>query len=93
MDLEFEWDEDKRRTNREKHGVDFVRVQQIFDGRPTYTRASRYAAEPRSVTIGQLDDANFYFVVWTLRGTAIRFISARRANRAEVREYRAIHGE
>jgi uncharacterized protein len=31
MDLEFEWDEDKRASNLSKHGVGFLRVALIFE--------------------------------------------------------------
>ena len=37
MELEFEWDEEKRLSNIAKHGIDFLRVRELFDGRPTYT--------------------------------------------------------
>jgi hypothetical protein len=30
----YEWDETKRQTNLEKHGLDFRDAQLIFDGRP-----------------------------------------------------------
>ena len=33
------------------------------------------------------DDAKNFVVVYTMRGPAIRIISARKANRREVREY------
>lgn len=28
--MEFEWDENKRRSNLSKHGIDFVRAASIF---------------------------------------------------------------
>jgi len=29
----FEWDEEKRRANIEKHGFDFIWARQLFDSR------------------------------------------------------------
>ena len=29
--MRFEWDEEKRKINLLKHGIDFVDVQQIFE--------------------------------------------------------------
>jgi uncharacterized DUF497 family protein len=30
--MAFEWDEDKRQANLVKHGVDFRRMTELFDG-------------------------------------------------------------
>jgi uncharacterized DUF497 family protein len=30
---QFEWDEEKRRQNLAKHGIDFPRAALVFDGR------------------------------------------------------------
>jgi len=38
--MDFEWDEAKRLANLEKHGVDFLRAQMLFDGRPVITAQS-----------------------------------------------------
>ena len=31
--MEFEWDEDKRRANARKHGIDFADAATIFGGK------------------------------------------------------------
>jgi uncharacterized protein len=90
--MPFEWDEAKRQSNIAKHDVDFVRVELIFEGRPTVTHRSPFPHEVRFVTTGKIDDL-FYIVIWTQRDEAIRFISARRARREERRAYRSLHGE
>lgn len=87
----FEWDENKRRINLEKHGLDLSRGRLLFDGRPTVTYASGYGDETRLVTIGDLDGV-FVALVWTERNPAIRLISLRRARDAERRRYQARHG-
>ena len=39
----YEWDEQKRLFNIDKHGMDFTDAVQVFDGRPQFTyRSSRY---------------------------------------------------
>lgn len=91
MDQEFEWDEDKRLSNLEKHGVDFLRIRVLFDGRPSVSSISIRNEEPRFTTIGELEQ-RLYTVIWTERQSAIRLISARRASDAEKREYREVHG-
>jgi uncharacterized protein len=87
----FEWDEAKRRGNLDKHGIDFLDVRRLFDGRPIVTIRGAYPDEVRSVTTGIID-GRFVTVVWTRRNNAIRIISARRARDAEARAYRALHG-
>ena len=45
--MEFEWNEDKRQSNIRDHGVDFVGVTQLFDGRPVFRYATpRNDGEP-----------------------------------------------
>jgi uncharacterized DUF497 family protein len=50
--MEFEWDEAKRRSNFDKHGIDFVVAQSLFDGRSTWTVRSTYLYEERYLTTG-----------------------------------------
>ena len=93
--MEFEWDEAKRATNVEKHGVDFLDAAALFDGRPVFTYASPRGAEPRWGTVGLLDvagEVDFHLVVWTLRGDRTRIIAAYRADDWEIRAYRRLHG-
>jgi uncharacterized protein len=91
--MHFEWDEDKRRANILKHGIDFADAKDIFDGRPGYDSASAYTAEMRRVTVAELL-GRLIAVVWTPRdgGNAIRIISARSARRDEKGKYRTLHG-
>lgn len=81
--MDFEWDEDKRRTNLEKHGVDLLEAALIFDG--DYTSRvddRRDYGEQRLVSIG-LANGKYFVVVHTLRGETIRLISAWRGGRDE----------
>ena len=54
-ELGFEWDADKDRANRAKHGVNFEEVLSIFDG-PTLTKIDdrRNYGEVRQITTGML---------------------------------------
>ena len=88
--MEFEWDEAKQRTNLAKHGIDFLDVRRLFDGRPVVTTRSPYPDEERYLTTGIID-GRFVTAIWTRRGGAIWIISARRARDAETRRYRALH--
>jgi hypothetical protein len=87
--MPFEWDEAKRLGNIEKHGIDFIRAQRIFDG-PVLARQLPYQSEDRWIAIGLVDGREIA-VVYTLRAEAIRIISARRARRDEREAYQASH--
>lgn len=89
--VEFEWDEEKRLSNIEKHGLDFDGADVFFDGRPVYISTSRRDDEVRFVSTGIYLE-RFITVIWTPRGEKVRIISMRRARDAEKRAYRQLHG-
>jgi uncharacterized protein len=89
--MRFEWDEAKRQTNLQKHGLDLLRGASLFSEPQLYTYPSPRRGEARFVTVGLLQD-EFVALVWTPRGGATRLISLRRARNAEKRAYRALFG-
>lgn len=85
----FEWDENKRRSNVIKHGIDFVDAKDVFYDPAAYTLLSaQTAGERRYVTVGSTRGL-LITVVSTFRGAAIRIISARSARRNERQRYGA----
>ena len=91
----FEWDEAKRLSNIEKHGVDFLDATQLFDGRPVFTYYSPRNEEDRWSSVGLLEvdaEEDFYLVVWARRETAVRIIAAYRADDWEIREHGKLYG-
>jgi uncharacterized DUF497 family protein len=87
----FEWDEDKRQSNAAKHGIDFLTVCALFDGRPIYTSTTPRGDEERFATVG-LIEGHFVTVVWTPRKNKTRLISARRSRDEEKKAYRQLFG-
>jgi uncharacterized DUF497 family protein len=83
----FAWDERKRISNLEKHGIDFRDAIAIFDY-PHLTFASQHAGETRQVSLGRIGAA-LAEVVWTDRDGVVRIISARAARRNEREAYDA----
>lgn len=87
MNMEFEWDEAKRRSNVEKHGVDFVDAALVLADSPLILEDNRRDyGEERCIALGELNGLLFV-VAFTLRNGAFRIISARRANSRERRFY------
>ncbi len=87
MDLLFEWDERKRQLNLDKHGLDFLRATELFDGRPILSVPARNSAEDRFLSVGELE-GRLIAVVWMRRGETMRLISARPARLSERRAYK-----
>jgi len=85
--MEFEWDESKNKSNREKHGIDFNDAKEVFkDENRTISEDNRNEyGEKRWIVIGKMYRA-LIVVVYTIRN-ATRIISARMANKKEREKY------
>ena len=88
IDVEFEWDESKNGACFERRGFDFAyAVRAFLDPRRLVAQDRRRDyGEDRYRLIGTVD-GRAYVVVYTVRDSAIRIISARKANRKEVGDY------
>lgn len=83
----FGWDENKRRSNFMKHGIDFLDAQDVFKDPAAFTyRSSRQTGEQRYVTVGTVK-GTLVAVICTLRSDMVRIISARVARRTERQMY------
>lgn len=87
--MDFEWDEDKRRANQEKHGIDFFDARTIWAGQVLDPAAQRdVEGEARPTALGVIgEDEIIIAVVYTVRDGILRLISARRARRDERKDY------
>lgn len=89
MELEFEWDPEKERSNTSKHGVSFHEGATVF-GDPlawTFPDPDHSVGEERFLTIGVSSKARTIIVSHTDRGNKTRIISARTATPKERRDY------
>jgi len=82
----FEWDNDKAKRNRRRHGISFEAAITAFDD-PLQLRCDDAAhstpQEEREILIGRMDNGVIVTIVFTQRGEVSRLISARRAERKE----------
>lgn len=85
---EFEWDEDKSDACYIERGFDFAYVLRAFmDADRLIHKDTRWDyGEDRYQLLGAIE-GRIFFVVYTIRGTVIRVISARKANLREVNDY------
>mgnify|MGYP001811319750 CR=1 FL=1 len=86
--MKFEWDENKNRQNRNKHGISFEEAQEIFFGIVFTFIDERFDYdEIREISIGSIQGVVIVTVVYTERNGKIRLISARKATPKERRQY------
>lgn len=87
--MEFEWDENKRRQVKQKHGVDLLYAALIFRG-PVLTKRDERAnyGEDRFISLGMVEDVCF-IVVHTNRNEVTRLITAWKGGQLEHDQYQA----
>jgi len=84
---DFEWDDKKNKSNKRKHRVDFNKAKEVFDDEHAIEFPGKTRTEVRFLRVGKTVGKVILAVVYTLRTTIIRIISARQANRKEVNTY------
>jgi uncharacterized DUF497 family protein len=88
--MRFEWDERKRLSNLEKHGLDFLDVAVVFEAAHVEAPSTFRGEEQRFLTIGTFE-GRYVTVVYTIRSEAIRVISFRRARHEERQKYQELY--
>jgi uncharacterized DUF497 family protein len=82
----FEFDERKSRSNLEKHGIDFVQAQELWNDLDLIEIPAMTVDEPRYLVIGRIAGTHWSAVI-THRSANIRIISVRRSRSEEVALY------
>ena len=87
--MKFEWDEPKKISNLEKHGISFEEAKTIFDNPLAVVFDDPYHSigEIREIMIGHSSQNQLLVVAFTERSSVIRIVSARLANRREANDY------
>lgn len=85
--MKLEWDEEKRQKNLEKHGLDFIDVEEVLESDTVTIEDNRFSyGEERWITLGTLQGL-VVLVVYTEQDETIRVISFRRASKHEQKIY------
>lgn len=82
----FEFDPKKSESNLEKHGIDFVDAQEIWQDIDFIEVQAKSDDEPRSLVVGKIGDKHWSAII-TYRSEKIRIISVRRSRESEVTMY------
>jgi len=86
--MDYSWDPRKASENLRRHGVDFADAVLALEDENALTIEDRDHDEQRFKTLGMEPYANVLFVVHAERDEdCIRIISARKADRQEVKQY------
>lgn len=82
--MEFEWDIEKSKQNKQKHGASFDESVVIWETIHLEVESLAYSedGENRSATMGWIE-TKLYVAIWTKRRGTTRIISVRRARKNE----------
>lgn len=85
--MPYEWDETKRQSNLDRHGIDFPDIEYFdWDNAWIFEDTRRDYGEQRWVAYGYINH-RLIAVVYTERDGRTRMISMRKANAREERRY------
>ena len=84
--MPFEWDDQKRLINKEKHGIDFEAVKSLWLDDERVEIEMAFPDEKRWALIAKIEEKT-WTAIYTVRGETMRLISVRRARPKEVRLY------
>ena len=85
-EFEFEFDEAKSQTNLDKHGIDFITAQELWNDPYLLEIRARSKDEQRFLLIGVIGGQHWSAVV-TYREDRVRLISVRRSRQKEIELY------
>ena len=80
--MEFEYDKMKSISNKKKHGIDFIKAQELWNDENKIIYPARSEVEERNILISTSED-KYWTVIYTLRNKKVRLISVRRSRKEE----------
>jgi len=84
--MRYEYDPEKSRLNKIKHGIDFEETQALWNDERRLEVPAYFRDEDRFAIIGRIHDV-MWTAVCTMRGENIRLISCRRSRKEETALY------
>jgi hypothetical protein len=87
--LGFDWDKGNLHKNRLKHAVEPTECEDIFYNEPVFFYDQTHSLqEERYVAYGNTNERRMLTIVFTIRNSKIRIISARDQNKKETATYK-----
>ena len=84
--MDFEFDSVKSETNKDKHGIDFIDAQALWNDPDLLEIPAKTTDEPRFLVVGKIGE-KYWSGIITYRNENIRIISVRRARNEEIEIY------
>ncbi len=84
--MNFEYDINKSRSNKTKHGIDFEEAKELFNDPFMIEIPARTVGEKRYLVVGKIGTKHWSAII-TYRGEKIRIISVRKSRKEEVALY------
>jgi uncharacterized protein len=84
--MNFEFDPEKSDTNKNKHGIDFVEAQKLWNDIDLLEIPAKTTDEPRFLVIGKMGEQHWTGII-TYRDDNIRIVSVRHARNEEIELY------
>jgi len=84
--MEFEFDIQKSKANKIKHGIDFAEAQALWKDIDMLEIPVRTEDEPRFLVFGKIADKHWSAII-TYRDDRARIISVRRSRKEEIELY------
>ena len=84
--MDFEFDSVKSETNKNKHGIDFIDAQALWNDPDLLEIPAKTTDEPRFLVVGKIGEKHWSGII-TYRNENIRIISVRRARDEEIELY------
>ena len=84
--MDFEFDANKSRGNKSKHGIDFIEAQELWRDTDRIEIPAKTIDESRWMTVAKIT-GKCWSCIFTYRQGRIRIISARRSRKEEIEIY------
>jgi len=85
--MKFEYDENKSRINKIKHGIDFIEAQQLWQNENALIVPANIIDDEIRYALISRYNQKCYTAIFTLRNETFRIISVRRCRKNEEKHY------
>lgn len=85
--MKFEYDENKSQANKEKHGIDFVDAQNLWQDENALIVPANIIDDEERYALISIFKNKCYTVIFTIRDEMYRIISVRRCRKNEEINY------
>ncbi len=85
--MKFEYDIDKSRINKEKHGIDFIEAQSLWEDENALIIPANISDDEIRYALISKFNKKCYVAIFTMRENIFRIISVRRCRKNEEKNY------